>query len=74
MNGKKACGIDIDGWQRTDPYEFVHAAAWTITNHIIRAKSMWLLQQAAAEHGDFKSVDEAKRTHAELSGVSPMHQ
>jgi hypothetical protein len=74
MNGKKACGIDIDGWQRTDPAEFVHAAGWSTTNHIIEAKSVWLLQQAGTEHGNFKSADEAKRRHAELSGVSPMHR
>ncbi|MEX3606296.1 MAG: hypothetical protein VB142_08330 [Burkholderia sp.] len=70
MNGKKAYEIDTDGWRRTGPYEFVHPAGWTITNHIIRAKSVWLLRQAAAEHGNYKSADEARRRHAELSGTS----
>lgn len=37
MKGKKtpeAETTDTDGWQCVGPYELVHPAGWTITNHV----------------------------------------
>jgi hypothetical protein len=67
MNSKKACELTIDGWESKGPYEFVHPTGWTITNRILSAKSVWVLHRADAGHGNFKSADDAKRRHAELS-------
>jgi hypothetical protein len=36
------------------------------------AKSVWVLHRADAGHGNFKSADDAKRRHAELSAVPPL--
>lgn len=70
MDDEKARQLYTDGWRCTGPYEYVHPAGWTIANRIIRAKSVWLLRQAGAERGSFRSADDAMRRHAELSGYS----
>ncbi len=72
MNSKKPPETTIDGWESASPYEFVHPTGWTITNRILSAKSVWVLHRADVGHGNFKSADDAKRRHAELSAVPPL--
>ncbi len=64
---EKSGETDTDEWQWSGPYDFIHPAGWTITNSMVNGKSVWILRPATYERGNYKSADEAKRRHAELS-------
>lgn len=69
MNTEMVGTQGTDVWTSNGPYEFVHPTGWTITNYIIRSKSVWKLKNGSTEQGSYKSAEEAKRQHAAISAA-----
>lgn len=66
MTANSTRNTHSDGWHRAGPYEFVHVTGWTITNRIVRRKSVWTLQLDRRAEGNFPTPEAAMTRHAEL--------
>lgn len=62
-----------DRWRRSGPYEFAHPDGWTITNRIIRRRSVWTLQNGYRSEGGFPSPAEAMQRHAQITAHARDH-